>query len=82
MAAVSTQQGLVEGFQKEGLLQYRGIPYAASPSTPDLRFHLPAPPLKRHSVLKALEFSPSCPEVRLFFTLASGTRQVHLRQHP
>lgn len=46
----------------QSVIEYRGIPYAMSP-TGSLRWSLPKPPLPWHGVLDATHFGPPCPQV-------------------
>lgn len=56
---VATAEGEVEGIAEDGLVEYKGIPYAAPP-TGDLRWRAPRPPLARASVLIASEYGNRC----------------------
>jgi len=47
---VSTLSGKVQGFEKDGAVQFRGVPYAAPP-TGQLRFKAPAPTVPWDDVL-------------------------------
>ena len=56
---VTTAQGEVRGIAADGLVEYKGIPYAAPP-TGDLRWRAPQPPLPRESVLIADKYGNRC----------------------
>jgi para-nitrobenzyl esterase len=58
---VSTTDGPVQGFVKNGVNTFLGIPYAAPP-VGDLRWMPPQPPA-HHSKLDATEFANTCPQV-------------------
>ncbi|HLO60396.1 MAG TPA: carboxylesterase/lipase family protein [Bacteroidales bacterium] len=58
---VNTQQGPVEGVVENGLIVYKGIPFA-TPPTGDLRWRPPRPPNKHADVFKADHFAPACPQ--------------------
>lgn len=51
-----TQNGLIEGFQEDGVRKFFGIPFAAPPIG-DLRWRPPAPALNWEGVRSAKEFS-------------------------
>lgn len=51
------QQGDLEGIEREGILQFRGIPYA-TPPVGDLRFRAPQPPQAWSGVFAASTFGP------------------------
>lgn len=53
-----TRQGQVQGFEKAGVLHFRGIPYAAAPIG-DLRFRAPQPPEPWDGVRDATAYGPS-----------------------
>ncbi len=61
MSTVETSHGKVEGFDKRGVRQFRGIPYAAAP-VGDLRFRPPEPPTAWTGTFAAHEFGPVCPQ--------------------
>ncbi|KAK9839003.1 hypothetical protein WJX74_007649 [Apatococcus lobatus] len=63
MATVQTQQGPVEGFEGEGVTQYRGIPYAAPPCQPGNRFEGPRAPQERAGTYRAFKFGPDVPQI-------------------
>ncbi|MBN1189825.1 MAG: carboxylesterase family protein [Dehalococcoidales bacterium] len=54
---VKTQQGQVEGFQKDGLFKFYGIPFA-QPPVGELRWRAPRPAKPWKDVKKAVAFSP------------------------
>ncbi len=56
-----TQQGQVEGVKQDGLLAFKGIPYA-QPPVGELRFAPPEQAESWHGVLEATEFGNSCPQ--------------------
>ena len=58
---VSTTDGPVQGFVKNGVNTYLGIPYAAPP-VGALRWMPPAP-AAHHALLDATEFANTCPQV-------------------
>jgi para-nitrobenzyl esterase len=58
---VSTTDGPVQGFVKNGVNTFLGIPYAAPP-VGDLRWMPPQPPA-HHAKLDATEFANTCPQV-------------------
>ncbi len=58
---VVTQDGPVQGFEKNGVNIFLGIPYAAPP-VGELRWRPPTPPPK-HSLLDATQFANACTQV-------------------
>ena len=56
---VMTTDGPVAGFQRDGVIQFRGIPYAAPP-VGDLRWRPPQPHAKWSTVLDAVSFGDTC----------------------
>jgi para-nitrobenzyl esterase len=56
---VQTASGLVEGADEDGVLVFRGIPFAAPPVGP-LRWRAPTPPAPWAGVRSATQFSPKC----------------------
>ncbi|MYH32638.1 MAG: carboxylesterase family protein [Gammaproteobacteria bacterium] len=58
-AQVATVQGEVQGTAEDGLVEYKGIPYAAPP-TGDLRWRAPQPALVRDTVLVADDYGNRC----------------------
>ena len=61
---VKTQQGLVRGVIEDGLVVFRGIPYAAPPIGPR-RWKPPQPPARWEGVREVMGFGPPCPSVDL-----------------
>jgi para-nitrobenzyl esterase len=61
MTLVETRFGTVEGFEKDGVLQFRGIPFAAPP-VGELRWRAPRAPEPWTGVRPALEFGPMAPQ--------------------
>lgn len=58
---ITTASGKVEGFVRGGVLEFRGIPYAA-PVSGDARWSLPQPVLPWTGVLPAMHFGGACPQ--------------------
>lgn len=58
---IATASGKVEGFVRNGLLEFRGIPYAA-PVAGDARWSLPQPVAPWTGVLPAMHFGGACPQ--------------------
>lgn len=58
---VTTSAGKVEGFIRNGVLEFRGIPYAA-PVSGDARWSLPVPAQPWTGVLPAMHFGGACPQ--------------------
>jgi para-nitrobenzyl esterase len=56
-APVQVEGGLVQGTSEDGLMVYRGIPFAAPP-VGDLRWRAPQPAAKWDGVLQADKFAP------------------------
>jgi para-nitrobenzyl esterase len=54
---VKTKQGLIEGFQKDGLIKFYGVPFA-QPPVGELRWRAPRPVKPWKDVKKAVAFSP------------------------
>jgi len=59
---VKTQSGPIKGDTEDGVLVFRGIRYAESP-TGMLRFHPPVAPKPWAAVRPALDFAPACPQL-------------------
>ena len=57
---VTVAQGQVRGADKDGVLSFKGIPYAAAPFGPN-RFAAPQPAPDWEGVRDALEYGPTCP---------------------
>lgn len=55
-AVVQTAEGPVRGFEQDGILSFRGVPYAAA-----RRFHAPEPAPRRQTVLDATSYGFVCP---------------------
>ena len=58
---IATASGPVEGFIRNGVLEFRGIPYAA-PVSGDARWSLPQPAAPWTGTLPAMHFSGACPQ--------------------
>ncbi|WP_298165721.1 carboxylesterase family protein [Novosphingobium sp.] len=58
---VTTASGKVEGFVRNGALEFRGIPYAA-PVAGDARWSMPQPAAVWTGVLPAMHFGGACPQ--------------------
>lgn len=56
---VLTEQGQIEGFRKDGMVQFLGIPYAKAP-VDSLRWMPPVKPPKHKGVFKATKFGSQC----------------------
>lgn len=56
-APVRIESGLLQGTSEDGLMVYRGIPFAAPP-VGDLRWRAPQPPPKWEGVRQAASFAP------------------------
>lgn len=59
---VSTVEGPVRGYTKNGVNIFLGIPYAAPPMG-NLRWQPPQPVQKWKATLEATEFGPTCPQI-------------------
>jgi para-nitrobenzyl esterase len=57
---VTVAQGQVRGAEKNGVLSFKGIPYAAAPFGPN-RFAAPQPAPERDGIRDALEYGPTAP---------------------
>ncbi len=68
---VETTGGVVEGFEDEGALVFRGIPYAEPPLA-DLRFRAPEPPRPWRGVRDATRFGASPPQLELSVDFLPG----------
>lgn len=62
MAIAQTRAGQVEGFSKDGVLCFLGVPYAA-PITPERRFLAPQPVTPWTGVRPARTLSAVCPQI-------------------
>lgn len=60
-SAVSTQSGLIEGVEENGVVAFKGIPFAAPPVGPK-RWRAPEPPAEWEGVRMADAFAPICPQ--------------------
>jgi para-nitrobenzyl esterase len=58
-APVKTQSGLLQGVEDQGVVSWKGVPYAAPP-VGDLRWRAPAPPAPWQGVRQADRFGDSC----------------------
>ncbi len=58
---IDTRSGTVEGFVRNDVVEFRGIPYAA-PVSGDARWSLPQPVAPWSGVFPAMHFSPACPQ--------------------
>jgi para-nitrobenzyl esterase len=58
---VTTGQGRLRGAEKNGVLSFKGIPYAAAPFGAN-RFAAPQPAPEWEGVRDALEYGPTCPK--------------------
>ena len=68
---VITAQGPVVGRLDDGILSFRGIPYAAPP-VGGLRWRAPRPPTVRDGPLPALEFGAACPQPNDSWVVGQG----------
>jgi para-nitrobenzyl esterase len=59
---VTTELGVVRGVRHDGVIEFRGIPYAAPPVT-NLRWELPQPPKPWRGLLDANQYRSACPQV-------------------
>lgn len=62
-SVVETSQGNVRGIVEDGVVAYRGIPYAAPPVN-ELRWRAPTPARRWRGTLDASEYGPVCPQMR------------------
>ncbi len=58
---VAVEQGQLRGADKDGVLSFKGIPYAAAPFGAN-RFAAPQPAMAWDGVRDALEYGPTCPK--------------------
>ena len=71
-SVIQTPSGKVRGFVRNGVLEFRGIPYA-SPIGGEKRWTLPEPAKPWQGVLDAMHFKPACPQdARFNLTEASS----------
>ncbi|UZE25977.1 carboxylesterase family protein [Pseudomonas sp. B21-056] len=59
----NTESGTVQGHREDGVVSYKGIPYAAAPRE-DLRFRPPQPVKPWDGILDAAAYKPNCPQVK------------------
>jgi para-nitrobenzyl esterase len=71
MAVVRTDKGLVRGLVHDGVREFKGIPYAASP-TGKLRWELPQTRMPWTGVLDATHFRSGCPQVARYGLTQAG----------
>lgn len=64
-----TSEGPVQGQAADGVVAWKGLPFAAPPLGP-LRWQPPQPPAPRTGILEAAAFGPACPQ-----TAANPLRQ-------
>ena len=71
---VKTQGGVVEGFQKNGIENFLGIPFAAPP-VGDLRWRPPQAAAPWKGILEATSFGAICPQTEIYdgFNIPSTT---------
>jgi para-nitrobenzyl esterase len=62
---VQTRQGAVRGANENGVVAFKGIPYAAPPFGPN-RFQPPQPHVAWEGVRDALEYGPTVPKPPYF----------------
>ena len=60
-ATVATSEGGVAGVAAQGVVAYKGLPFAAPP-VGDLRWKPPQPPAPRSTALQATEYGAACPQ--------------------
>lgn len=60
-SSVTTDRGAIEGTSADGIISYKGIPYAAPP-VGELRWRPPQPALAWTGVRQADRHSPACPQ--------------------
>jgi para-nitrobenzyl esterase len=73
MQLVRTQSGTVAGIVNDGVVSFKGIPYAAPP-VGVRRWRAPAAAMPWTGVLKADDFGPSCPQAAVNRFVPSGSR--------
>jgi para-nitrobenzyl esterase len=62
LAQVDTGYGAVRGIHRNGLFEFKGIPFAAPPIA-ERRWLPPAPPLPWSGILDATSFGPAAPQI-------------------
>jgi para-nitrobenzyl esterase len=75
MAVVETQYGRVEGLERSGVHQFRGIPFAAPP-TGTRRWRAPQPPEPWVGLRDATEFGPTAPQPANRLTLITRSQPL------
>src|SRR6187551_2044355 len=56
---VTVEEGIIQGSSEDGLMVYKGIPFAAPPIG-DLRWKAPQPAAKWDGVKETTKFAPAC----------------------
>jgi para-nitrobenzyl esterase len=79
MTLVQTRCGAVEGIEKQGVLQFRGIPFAAPP-VGDLRWRPPQPAEPWTGVRPAHEFGPMAPQGPSRFLFSTATEEPEISE--
>jgi para-nitrobenzyl esterase len=74
-SVVETSNGKVRGYNRRGIIKFKGIPYAAPPVGP-LRFSPPVPLTPWTGVRDALEYSPLAPQAPSNLELMFGGQRV------
>ncbi len=69
---LKVEGGLVEGTTEDGVISYKGIPFAAPP-TGDLRWRPPQPVKRWEGILKAYKFAPVCPQPTMPMLISLGS---------
>lgn len=73
-AVVMTDKGAVRGVVKEGVREFKGIPYARPP-VGELRWALPQPAQEWKGVLDATQYGSDCPQVERYGTPESSDNE-------